>query len=321
MPLVDMPLAQLREYKPSLTKEKDFDAFWEQELAKSSAIPLNAQLTRIDYPVASVDGYDIVYDGADGTKVHGWYVVPKEALAKRPMPVIVRYHGYSGSRSRVYELLQWSAMGYASLTVDTRGQSGLTPDRASYSAGSVGGHMTKGILDPNEYYFKQAYLDCVRAIDFVCSREEIDASRIAVCGNSQGGGLTLAVAGLDSRPKVAMPVFPYLCNFQRSVAHHGAGPYREIIDWFRRYDPEHEKEEQVYRTLSYFDGMNLATRIKAKTLMAITLQDLICPPSTCFAAYNHLLTDVKETKIYHDYGHEGLPFHEEAMMSFVAKHL
>lgn len=320
MPLVDWPLSQLKEYKPTLTKEADFDVFWGRALAQSKAIPLNATLTPIPYPVASVDVYDLVYDGADGTKVHGWYMVPKEALASRPMPVVVRYHGYGGSRNR-NELLQWTSMGYATVMIDTRGQSGQTPDNASYSAGGIAGHMTKGILDPDEYYYKQVYLDCVRAIDFVCSREEIDPTRIAVCGNSQGGGLTLAVAGLDDRPKVAMPVFPYLCDFRRSVAQHSAGPYREIIDWFRRYDQEHKREDEVYRTLSYFDGMNMATRIKAKTLMAITLMDLICPPSTCFAAFNHLLTEEKEAKIYHDYGHEGLPFHEEAMMEYLAKHL
>jgi cephalosporin-C deacetylase len=128
------------------------------------------------------------------------------------------------------------------------------------------------------------------------------------------------VAGLDPRPKIAMPVYPYLCDFRRSVLMHQQGPYKEIVDWFRRYDPERKMEDIVFRTLSYFDGMNHATRIKAKTLMAITLQDLICPPSTCFAAFNHLSAP-KEVKIYYDYGHEALPFHEEAMMAFAAENL
>jgi cephalosporin-C deacetylase len=91
MPLVDMPLSQLREYMPNLTKEADFDEFWTQEWVKSNEIPLNDTLTRIEYPVSSVDVYDVAYDGADGAKVHGLYVVPKEALANRPMSVVVSY--------------------------------------------------------------------------------------------------------------------------------------------------------------------------------------------------------------------------------------
>ncbi|WP_248927738.1 acetylxylan esterase [Paenibacillus hamazuiensis] len=318
MPLVDLPLAKLREYRPELTAEKDFDSFWQRQLEVSRTFPLNARLQEVEYPVSSVKVYDLVYDGADGTPVHGWYVVPAEAQG--PLPVIVRYHGYSGNRGRPNELLHWASMGLAALAIDTRGQGGLTPDLARYPEGSAVGWMSLGIADPNTYYYKQVYIDCVRALDFVCARPEIDVSRIAVYGGSQGGGLTLAVAGIDDRPKVAMPVYPFLCDFRRSVEIHSTGPYPEIKNWFRRFDPEHLQEEQVYRTLSYFDGMNFAPRIKARTLMAITLQDTTCPPSTCFAAYNHLAAE-KELKIYHDYGHEGLPFHEEAMMWFVHQHL
>ncbi|WP_127579075.1 acetylxylan esterase [Paenibacillus koleovorans] len=321
MPLVDLPLEQLREYKPELTLQADFDAFWSRAKAESAAVPLNARLNKVEYPVEAITVYDVVYDGADGTSVHGWYVVPNDKLSQGPMPVVVRYHGYGGGRGRILEQLQYAISGYASFAIDTRGQSSLTPDNAVYPMGGIIGFMTRGILDPERYYYRQAYLDCVRALDFVCSREEVDASRIAVCGYSQGGGLALAVAGIDERPKVALPVYPYLCHFRRSVQHHSGGPYKEILDWFRRYDPEREQEEQVFRTLSYFDGMNLATRIRAKTLMGITLQDIICPPSTCFAAYNHLAAEVREAKIYHDYGHEGLPFHEEAILKFLAQHL
>jgi cephalosporin-C deacetylase len=272
------------------------------------------------YPVKSASVYDVVFDGADGNKIHGWYVVPAGEHAPGSLPVIVRYHGYSGNRGFAHELLHWASMGIAAFSIDTRGQGGLTSVGGSFPQGGAPGWMTLGILDPNEYYYKQVYLDCVRAIDFVCAQPETDTTRIAVYGGSQGGGLALAAAGLDDRPKLAMPVYPYLCHFQRSVEIHNGGPYAEIKNWFRRFDPQHLREEQVYRTLSYFDGMNMASRIKAKTLMAITLQDIVCPPSTCFAAYNHLAGE-KEVRLYHDYGHEGLPFHEEEMMRFVAQNL
>ena len=45
--------------------------------------------------------------------------------------------------------------------------------------------------------------------------------------------------------------------------------------------------EQVFRTLSYLDGMNFATRANAPALFTVGLMDLVCPPSTVFGAYNH----------------------------------
>jgi cephalosporin-C deacetylase len=321
MPNVDMSLSQLRDYSPELTAEADFDSFWEEAKALSQKTPLDAKVRLVeDHPLKSVRIYDVVFQGSDGTPIHGWYVTPAGEHQAGSLPVLVKYHGYSGNRGYPNDLLQWASMGLAAFAIDVRGQGGLTPDLAVYPQGASPGWMTLGILEPASYYYKQVYLDCLRALDFVCSREEVDASRIVVYGGSQGGGLAIAAAGLDARPKLVLPVFPFLCHFRRSVEIHATGPYAEIKNWFRRFDPEHLHEEQVYRTLSYFDGMNLASRIKAKTLMAITLQDTTCPPSTCFAAFNHLGGD-KELKLYHDYSHEALPFHEEAMMRFVEANL
>ncbi len=320
MPLVDMPLSELRTYCPELTAEVDFDSFWQQYREESAQKPLHATLTLIDYPIKSIEVYRLQYEGIDGTPIRGWYIVPKSPLAKKPMPVVIHYHGYSGNAGKPHDYLTWASMGIATITVDTRGQAGHTPDHARYASGAVIGWMTLGIEDPHQYYYKYAYMDCVRAIDFAVSREELDSLRIALTGNSQGGGLVLAVAGIDARPKLAMPIFPYLTHFKRAVELHTQGPYVEIKNWFRMYDPEHLREDEIYRTLSYFDGMNHAARIRAKTLMAITLQDVICPPSTCFAAYHHLSCD-KELRVYPDYGHEALPFHTEEMMRFVHMHL
>lgn len=317
-PAVDLSLEKLRVYKPQLTKCRDFDAFWEQMLNESSQYPVNGELVPYDYPVKEVRVYNAYYDGFNGARINGWYILPNNAGRDSKVPVIIHYHGYTGSKGYVQEYLKWAIQGYAVFSVNVRGQGGITPDPAAYSQGSITGWMTLGILDKNEYYYRNVYMDCVRAIDFVCSREEIDTGRIGIYGESQGGGLTLAVAGLDKRPKFAMPVYPYLCHFKRAIEMYQEGPYREIFDYFRRFDPEMKTEDKVFETLSYFDGMNLATRISCPVLMAITLRDVICPPSTMFAAYNHI-TSEKEVKLYHHHGHEGLPFHEEAMIEYARR--
>ena len=55
--------------------------------------------------------------------------------------------------------------------------------------------------------------------------------------------------------------------------------------------------------------MNLAPRIACPVLMSVGLQDVCCPPSTIFAAFNHLDSAEKEMKVFPYNGHEGNPTH------------
>ena len=314
MPLYDKPLAELWDYKPALTREADFGAFWDATLAESSKAPLNAEFEEIDYPAVGACVYEVYYDGWRGTRICAWYIVPDR---EGPFPALVQYHGYSGSKMDAYRYLVWALQGYAVLAVDVRGQSGNSGDPGSYTGGHVKGWMTQGILDPEEYFYRGAYMDCVRALDVVCERPEVDASRVGIMGVSQGGGLTLAVAALDSRPVLAMPEVPYLCHFRRAMEMAVRMPYLEIADYFRRWP---KREEQVWRTLSYFDNLNLASHIMCPVLVDVGLQDDICPPSTVFGVYNHI-SSPKEIKVYPYHNHEAIEAHWEDKLTWAHRHL
>ena len=60
----------------------------------------------------------------------------------------------------------------------------------------------------------------------------------------------------------------------------------------------------VFRTLSYFDGLNFAARAKAPALFAVGLMDDICPPSTVYAAYNHYAGE-KDIRVWRYNEHDG----------------
>ncbi|NLG27635.1 MAG: acetylxylan esterase [Chloroflexi bacterium] len=304
MPIFDKPLQELETYKPPLTREDDFDAFWERTLAESRQAPLNADAQPANYPVLGPKVYDVLYDGWRGARINGWFVVPH---GEGPFPTIIQYHGYSGNKGEIAPLLIWAAQGYAVFAVDVRGQSGRSTDPTPYSEGHIKGWMTAGITDPEEYYYRGVYVDCVRAIDFVCSRPECDARRIGLTGISQGGALSLAVAGLDPRPVLTMPEVPYLCHFQRAVEMAAVMPYLEISDYIRVWP---KRAAQVWRTLSYFDNLNLAPRIRCATLVDVGLLDDCCPPSTIYAVYNQIRAP-KEIVAYPYHKHEQIgPFWE-----------
>ena len=133
------------------------------------------------------------------------------------------------------------------------------------------------------------------------SHEAVDATQIAVTGGSQGGGITIAAAGLVPDVVAAMPDVPFLCHFRRAAELEDQYPYKEIGEYCHVH---RDKVDTVFNTLSYFDGMNFAPRAIAKTLFSVGLMDKVCPPSTVFAAYNHWAGE-KDIKIYPYNGHEG----------------
>lgn len=304
MAIIDLPLEQLRVYHPSPNGRPDLDQFWRETLAEAKQAPLNPTLERIDYPVADLDVQRVFYDGWRGARICAWFLAKSGA---RSQPTMIFYHGYGGNKGQVYDYLGWALQGYTVMAVDVRGQSGDSTDSEAYPGGHVTGWMTRGITTPGSYYYRGVYVDCVRALDFAASRPEVDVNRIGVAGVSQGGGLSLAVAALDSRPKLSMPEVPYLCHFRRALEVTEQNPYQEIALYCQRYP---DRLEAAFETLSYFDNLNLADRITCPVLMTVGLRDAICPPSTIFAVYNRIGSE-KELRIYPYGGHEAFPSHHE----------
>ena len=82
-----------------------------------------------------------------------------------------------------------------------------------------------------------------------------------------------------------------------------------------------ENIEQVFATLAYFDGVNLAARCTMPGLFSTALMDDVCPPSTVFAAYNHY-AGAKDIKVWAYNGHEGGGDEQTiAKMHFLNQHL
>lgn len=315
--MFDMPLEELREYSPDTGKKADFDRFWDDTLAESAAEPLNAAMERAPYPIDAVECFNVRFDGFGGNRVSARYVRPASPPSAK-FPAIVVYHGYNWNTLNVAGALKYALMGRSVLLMDVRGQDVGSPDHARYPNGGASGWMTLGIVDPKEYYYRNVYMDSVRAVEFVRSLEETDERDIAIEGGSQGGALALAVGALSPHVRRVMSDVPYLCHFRRAVRLSTEGPYNEIYHYFKIHDPLHATEGDVYDTLSYFDCCNLADRITAECLLSVGLEDTICPPSTIFAAYNRIRAP-KDIRVYPEFGHGGFARHDEEKIAFLAK--
>ena len=301
MPSIDWSLEKLVEYRPELTLKPDFHQFWDDNLEESRRIPLKGEFVEVEDSLPLARVYDVAFDGVDGVRVRGWFLTPREVEA--PLPTVVQFIGYTGGRDYPHALAPHVLNGFSAFIMDSRGQGGDTGMKLSSTHGAQAGFITHGILDRDEYYFRNFYLDTVRAVALVADRAEVDQTRIAAIGGSQGGALTIACASLSDQVAVMAPDVPWLSHFQRSVDL-AVGPYEEITNFMKRHP---ERIEQAFEVLSYFDTMNLVTRTQVRqAYYSVGLWDDICPPSTVYASYNHLPEGVeKRMEIYPYNGHEG----------------
>ncbi len=305
MAYFDLSLKELQTYCPDREEPADFNSFWKSTLDETRTFPLDAKFEKVDYGLVAQETFDVTFNGFGGQPVKGWLILPSQRKGK--LPCIVEYIGYGGGRAFPIDWLLWSSAGYAHFVMDTRGQgsswsAGDTPDLyADGGNAHFPGSMTKGILDPKHYYYRRVFTDAVRAIEAARSHPEIDGAPLAVTGGSQGGGISIAAAGLDPYVAVAMPDVPFLCHYRHATELVDTYPYKEIAEYCHVH---RDKVDTVFNTLSYFDGMNFSARSKAKALFSTALMDQVCPPSTVFAAYNHWAGE-KDIKVYPYNGHEG----------------
>jgi cephalosporin-C deacetylase len=300
----DMPLAEMRSYRPELAAPADLDRFWAATLADARAHDLGVTFRPVNSGLTVIDTYDVTYAGFGGSPVRAWLHVP--AGSRGPLPTVVEYVGYGGGRGLAHERILWAAAGYAHFVMDTRGQGsswavGETPDPDAAGAPSHPGFMTQGILDPATYYYRRIYTDAVRGIEAARAHPAVDAARLAVTGASQGGGISLAVAGLVDDLAAVAPDVPFLCDFPRATTFVDSDPYAEIVRYLRAH---RDHVEQTYTTLAYFDAAILCRRATAPALFSVGLMDQTCPPSTVYAAFN-LYGGPAEIREYPFNDHEG----------------
>jgi len=315
----DLPLDQLERYRSDVPLPADFDGFWSSTLAQARRHDVLVDVVPVATGLTLVETWDVTYAGFDGHPVRAWYTRPAGVVD--PLQAVVEYAGYGRGRGLPQERLTWAAAGYAHLFMDTRGQGsqygsgGDTPDPVG-SGPAAPGFVTRGIIDPATSYYRRVFTDAVRAVDAV--RALPGVSRVAIAGNSQGGGIALAVAGLVPDLAAVMVSAPFLCDVPRALAITDADPYAEIV----RYLAVHRGAgEQVMRTLSYLDGVHFAARATAPALFATGLRDSICPPSTVFAAHNAYAAD-REMAVYpHNHHEGGEAFHTARQLTWLADRL
>lgn len=317
MPLLfDMPYEDLLTYEGTNPRPEDFDLFWDRSLAIMHAIDPQVKLIPAEFQAGFADCYHLYFTGVGGARIYAKLLKPQKLTS--PGPAVLMFHGYSSNSGDWYDKLGYVAQGFTVAAMDCRGQGGRSEDPGGVKGWTLNGHIVRGLDDdPAHLLYRSVFLDTAQLAKIIMEMPEVDENRVGATGGSQGGGLTLACASLAPGIKRAAPVFPFLTDYQRVwEIDQDVDAYQELRDWFRRFDPRHERADEVFTQLGYIDVQHLVPRIRGEVFLAVGLMDTICPPSTQFAAYNKI-TAPKSLAVYPDFGHEDLPDIQDKVFQFM----
>lgn len=304
-------------------KQADFDSFWQTAKDELAAIEATDEpvLTKIEShstenrTVYLVEFKSVSDGDGNPVTVRGYYAEPNDG---KKHPVIMHYQGYdSGYRPGGQGVEPWCLNGdgdalssnYAEFILSTRGQSVNNRPAAERADGidrdftnEYGDWFAFNFGDKDKYYYRGAYMDCVRAIDFMATRETSDMTNLYAEGQSQGGAFTYAAAALSGREfKAIAPGIAFMGDFP---------DYFQLTNWPAEVAFANQgsmTDEEMYAFLSYFDTKNLATLISNSTAVIATIgvQDNVCPPHTNIAPYNNLAEGtVKEISFNPENAHQ-----------------
>lgn len=319
MPMIDMPLSKLKEYKGVNPRPADFDEFWDESLAELDAIDSNVELKPYEKLNSFIaDAYELTFSSTKGARIYAKFLKPKNITGK--VPAVIMFHGLSGSSCSWSAMLNYASQGFVVASMDTRGQGGYSADVGGVPGTTYTTPFMRGFDgDPKDLLCRDLFLDTAKLAKIVMELDYVDETRVGVTGGSQGGGLSIACAALVPEIKLCAPNFPYMSDYKRVWDMDlDKGAYEGIRYYLRSFDPRHEHIDEFFEKLGYVDIQFLAPRIKAKLLMATGLMDTTCPPSTQFAAYNKMTCE-REVVIYPDFGHESLKGHDDIIFNFMSK--
>lgn len=238
--------------------------FWKQTLERAKAGDLQSSCSPVAEPVP-YRRFRVILQSLGGTGIVSHLAVPIGGGGHPTRwPAVVTFPGYGGWEFG--QLLSECQRGCILMQVYPRmqGESGDAADGTE--------HLLRGIGQPEGYYYRGVFADGVRAIDYLVSRPDVDASRIGLMATSQGGGIALAVAALEPRVRATVAHVPFFCdlrNNSRFLSHPVSRP-------------------EFLETFDYFDPVNLASWIQTPVLLSSGGRDQTCPPATIQAVFSKL---------------------------------
>ena len=250
MPLIDMPLEQLRKYKGISLKPYDFDSYWNKAISEMKAVDPCVSLDDSEFQAPYAKCFDMTFTGIGGARIYAKLLKPLKS--KEKSPAVLKFHGYTMNSGDWIALLPYAAAGYTMASMDCRGQGGRSEDVGGVKGSTFHGHIIRGLEEgPKKLLYRSIFCDTAQLAGIVMQMDDVDEKRVGCYGGSQGGALALACASLEPGIRRVASIEPFLSDYRRIWDMDlDRNAYQEIQDWFRRFDPTHIRENEFFRTPS-----------------------------------------------------------------------
>ena len=275
----------------------DFLKFWADARKEQLKIPLGRKMILLPERCDSlINVYEVsVQNNRNGSRIYGILCVPKKpgkypALLKVPGAGARPYYGDTALAHK----------GIITFEIGIHGITVTQPNQFYYDLafGPLYNYYFLNLDNRDTYYYNRVYLGCLRAVDLLVSLPEVDTSRIAVYGGSQGGALSIVTAALDHRVKY-IAAFYFALSDMTGYLHGRAG------GWPHMFSPNNIKSmgsKEKINVSAYYDVANFAKLINIPGIYGWGFNDEVCPPTSIYAAYNNIHAP-KETVITKESGH------------------
>lgn len=284
-----------KQIKSDTPKPEDFDNFWYNTKDSLSNIPMQAKVTlRPDLEKNGLNCYLVEVKSWGNVTVRGWLTLSKHLKPGQKLPVWLVVPGYGGTGVKAI----YGNEDLAVLAFNVRGQGNskdvVNPTREGY--------LTTNIENKYKYILRGALMDCIRAVDFICSRPELDSKNIILSGGSMGAYFTLAVCSMDKRIRICSANNPVFSDY-RSLVGSADWPMHKIQEYSNE---RHIPMSRILNSLDYYDLKNFAGNVQCKAIIGISLLDNLAPPYNEYVMLNNLKNQYK-LFVYPNLGHEVPP--------------
>lgn len=276
---------------------QDFTKFWKETIMAARKIPMNSRMNLIrGRSNGLINVYEVSFQSyRNGSRIYGILCVPKK---EGSYPVVLELPG-AGVRAYKGDTAL-AEKGIITFEIGIHGIPVTLPNEVYYNLafGALNEYYFFNLNDKDRYYYKRVYASCVRAVDFLLTLPQVDSSRVAVYGGSQGGALAIVTAALHERVKYVAALYPAMSDLT-GYFHHRAG------GWPHMFSPSlngaFEKPAMI-ETASYYDVVNFARILHVPGWYSWGYNDEVCPPVTAYSVYNSIQAP-KELFITKETGH------------------
>lgn len=193
------------------------------------------------------------FDNGAGATVPGYVLLPKGVTGKGPAILYCHWHGgqydigkeelFGTNATPVPAGPALARAGYVVVAIDAYGfgeRNGRGPGGRAEKGGAAEMTAAKFNLWVGRTLWGMIVRDDLIALDYLCSRPEVDASRVAVTGISMGATRTWWITALDDRPKTGIAVacltrYQELITTEQLRAH---GIYYFVPGMLKHFDAE-----------------------------------------------------------------------------------